>query len=626
MYRTTFLLVEVGSCPHETTGLGIGDQGYETHVPGVPALGSRIPYLLSLEGLRYRVSRMPRLVTSFDSVVLAAVAREITALVGSRVTRVAQPDPDEVALDLHGAPGTRTLVVSIHPRWARVHLTAKTAGGEPSAFSQMLRSRLEAARLAGVRHPPFERVLGLALDTVEGRTELIAEIMGRHSNLILVKDGVIAGSLKPVPRSKSSVREVMPGRPYLPPPQDRLSPLAFTRDSLETALSSGDEPLAKRLVASVLGLSPALATDLAVRAGLDPLTPARAQDDAAGRLWIAMQDVAAIVTAGAFAPVMYYDGDEPVGFAPFPLMHLTAFREVRAATMSAAVDTVLGRRGAAARIDEERATLLAAVHAALARVERTEREIQQAIQQAERTGRLRRHGELLLAYASQVPVGAAEVTLPGFDGLPETIELDPTLSPVQNAQRLFKRYGRVRSARPALDARLRTAAAERAYLESAVTLVEQATTVDDLFDLRRELVEEGYLRGRRARMRPSAAAGPRRFVLAGGATVLVGRTNRENDVLTFKLASPEDLWLHARGVPGAHVVLKTGRDHPGEDIVRQAAAIAAYFSRARGSGTVAVDYTKRKYVRKPKGGKPGLVTITQERTVNVKPDLPKTSE
>lgn len=566
---------------------------------------------------------MSRLATSFDSVVLAAVAREIAALVGSRVTRVAQPDPDEVALDLHGAAGAGTVLVSIHPRWARVHLTSKTAGGEPSAFSQMLRSRLEAARLAGVRNPPFERVLGLALDTVEGRTELIAEIMGRHSNLILVEDGVIAGSLKPVPRSKSSVREVMPGRPYLPPPQDRLSPLALTRDSLETVLSSSDEPLAKRLVASVLGLSPALATELAVRAGLDPLAPARAQDDAAGRLWIAVQEVVAIVTAGSFAPLVYYDGDEPVGFAPFSLMHLAAYREVRAATMSAAVDTVLGRRGAAARIDEERAALLAAVRAALARVERTAQEIQQAVQQAERTGRLRRHGELLLAYASQIPIGASEVTLPGFDGMPVTIELDPTLSPVQNAQRLFKRYGRVRAARPALDVRLRAAAEERAYLESVLTLIEQATTGDDLFDLRRELVEEGYLRGRRARVRPSATAGPRRFVLAGGATVLVGRTNRENDVLTFKLASLEDFWLHARGVPGAHVVLKTGRDHPSEETVRQAAAIAAYFSRARGSAAVTVDYTQRKYVRKPKGAKPGLVTYTHEQTVRVKPELPE---
>lgn len=564
---------------------------------------------------------MPRLVTSFDSVVLAAVAREIAALVGSRVARVAQGDPDEVTIALRGAGN---ILWSIHSRWARVHLVSQAAGGETSAFSQMLRSRLASARLAGVRQPPFERVLTLALDTVEGRVELIAEVMGRHSNLILVEDGVIAGSLKPVPRAKSSVREVMPGRPYVPPPQDRLSPLALTYDALHAALSASEEPLATRLVAAVLGLSPALAAHLAVRAGADPLAPARDQSGAARRLWDALQELVTAVTAGSFSPVMYYDGDEPVGYAAFPLAQLAAHRQMRSASMSAAVDTVLGRYSSAARIDEHRAALQGVVRAGLARVERTALDVAAVIQQAEQTGRLRRHGELLLAYASQVPPGAAEVTLPGFDGTPMTIELDPTLTAVENAQRLFKRYGRVRAARPVLDARARKAAEERAYLESAAALIEQATTVDDLFDLHRELVEEGYLRARRARVRPSAAAGPRRFVLADGATVLVGRTNRENDLVTFKLASPDDIWLHARGVPGAHAVLKSGRRDPGEDTVRQAAAIAAYFSRARASATVTVDYTKRKYVRKPRGAKPGLVTITRERSVHVKPELPTT--
>ncbi len=573
------------------------------------------------------MSRMARLVTSFDSVVLAAVAREIAGLVGSRLTRVAQGDPDEVTLMLRGAAGTGTILCSIHPRWARVHLTSGAAGGETSPFAQMLRSRLESARLAGVRQPPFERVLVLALDTTGGPVELIAEVMGRHSNLMLVEDGVIAGSLKPVPRAKSSVREVLPGRPYVLPPQDRLSPLALTNAALDAALSASEEPLAARVVASVLGLSPALAAHLVARAGGDPLAPARSQSGAARRLWDALHELATTVTAGTFSPVIYYEGDQPVGYSAFPLAHLAALRQVPSESMSAAVDIVMGRHSAAARTEELRVALLGAVRAGLARVERTEREVSGALQQAEQTGRLRRHGELLLAYASQVPRGAAEVTLPGFDGAPMTIELDPTLTAVENAQRLFKRYGRVRAARPVLDARARKATEERAYLESAATLIEQATTIDDLFDLRRELVEEGYLRARRARARPVlAASGPRRFGFAGGVTVLVGRTNRENDVVTFKLASPGDIWLHARGVPGAHVILKRGPRDPAEGTVHQAAAIAAYFSAARGSTTTAVDYTERRHVRKPKGAKPGVVTYTHERTVHVTPKLPGTGE
>lgn len=566
---------------------------------------------------------MAHLVTSFDSVVLAAVAREIAALVGSRVVRVVQPDGEEMAIDLRGPAGAGTVVCSIHPQWARVHLASKTAAAAPSGFAQMLRSRLDSARLAAVRHTPFERILTLTFDTVDGRGDLVAEIMGRRSNLILVQDDTITGSLKAVPRSKSAVREVLPGRPYVLPPRDRPSPVELTEESLKNALSSSDDPLARRLVASVLGLSPGLATELSVRAQLDPDAPSHDQAGAAARLWAALRELARAVDAGAFSPVIYYRGDDPVGFAPFPYTHLAGLRSVRAASMSAAVETVLGSHGAAARVDEQRASLLAAVLGARGRVERTEAEVRQAVEEAARTSALRQHGELLLAYASQVPAGASEVTLPGFDGAPVTITLNPALSAIDNAQRLFKRYGRVRSARPALDARLQSAAAERAYLESSAMMIEQAATTDDLFDLRRELADEGYLRKRTIPSRPSAAAGPRRFALAGDLLVLVGRTNRENDVLTFKVASPDDLWLHARGVPGAHVVLRTGKRRPGEDAVRQAAAIAAYFSKARESASVAVDISARRFVRKLKGSKPGLVTYSHERTVHVRPELPK---
>jgi len=556
-------------------------------------------------------------------VVLAAVAREVAALVGSRAVRVAQPAPDEIAIDLRAPSGSATVLCSIHPRWARIHLASKTASGGPSSFAQVLRSRLESATLAGVRQTSFERILTLTFRTVRDRADLIVEIMGRHSNLILVEDGTITGSLKSVPREKSSVREVLPGRPYVAPPADRPSPASLDEQSLAAMLSSSDEPLAKRLVASVLGLSPPLAAEIVVRAGLNPEAPSRGQAGAAARLWETLQEVVAIVARDAFAPVLYYDGSAPVGFAPFPFKSLAGLRSAPTSSMSEAVEMVLGQFGAAARIEEERAALLAAIRAALERVERTAAEVQRAVEEAERTGKLRQHGELLLAYASQIPPRVPHVTLPGFDGAPVTIDLDPTLSAVENAQRLFKRYGRVRSARPALEARLRAAADERAYLESARALIEQASSSDDLFDLRRELADEGYVRARKTPARPSATPGPRRFVLADGTTtVLVGRTNHENDVLTFKVASPDDIWLHARGTPGAHAILKSGAANPSEETIQQAAAIAAYFSKARGAAQTAVDYTRRRYVRKPRGAKPGLVTSTREQTVYVKPELP----
>lgn len=568
---------------------------------------------------------MVGLVTSFDSVVLAAVARDVRSSVGARVTRVAQATADEITIDFRQANRTTTVLWSIHPRWARIHLASKGASGEASPFAQLLRKRFESATLVSVQHTPFERILTLTVQTLEGRLNLCGEIMGRHSNLILVSQGVITSSLKAVPRSKSSVREILPGRPYIPPPQNRPSPASISPQDLAASLESSTEPLARRLVASVLGLSPALATEVAVRAGLDPAAPSRDLADAADQLSAALREVVSLVERAAFSPVVYYDGDEPVGFTAFPFIHLSALRSAPAATMSEAVEQVLGRFGAAAQIEELRGALQASARAALARIARTEADIRRAAEDAEQSSQLRQHGELLLAYAAQIPPRAPEATVPGFDGTPVTITLDPALSAVENAQRLFKRYTRVRAARHALDARLRAAADEREYLESVLTLIDQATSIDDLAALRDELASEGYIRRRTvpARLRPGARG--RRFDLANGAIALVGRTNRENDLLTFKVASPNDIWLHARGVPGAHVILKSGSRRPGELVIRQAAGIAAYFSKARSSGKAAVDYTGRKYVRKPKGARPGLVTYARAQTLTVTPTLP-TSE
>src|SRR2546425_841697 len=566
---------------------------------------------------------MPRVVTSFDSVVLAAIAREIGALVGSRIGRVTQPDPEEVAIELRGRTAPVSLLVSIHARWGRVHLIERLTGGDLSTFGLLLRSRLEGARLTAVHQTPFERVLRLAVDTLEGSVDLVAEIMGRHSNLILVQNGIITGSLKTVPPAKSALRVVRPGSPYAPPPVDRPSPADLTEDALRQLLTKSNDPLVQHLVASILGLSPALATELVVRARLDPHAPANAQSVATPQLWVEVKNLVRMVQTQAFTPLLYLDGDQPVGFAPFPYEHLASLPHRLAASMSEAVAATLGQFGPAARLDEERAALLTAVRRALARVARRELELRQASAEAERTGRLRQQGELLLTYASQVPPGASEVTLPGYDGTPTTIPLDPALSAAQNAQQLFKRYRYARSASATLASRLSEAEAERAYLESVLTLIAQATTAGDLADLRWELADESYLRRPTRRLtRPSAKSQPRRFAVEGGRLVLVGRTNRENDALTFKTAAPEDVWLHARGVPGAHVILKTDGKAPPEGAIRQAAALAAFFSQAREEASVPVDYTRRKYVRKPQGAKPGLVTYTHEQTLRVSPAAP----
>ncbi len=565
------------------------------------------------------MSGTPRILTSFDSVVLAAVADDLGPLVGGRIVRVLQPAPDEIVLDLRQRGSTAALLISIHARWARVHLTSLHASGDLSPFAQMLRRRLARAVLRSIQQPAFDRILMIDFETETGPGQLVVETMGRHSNLILVEDGQIAGSLKMVPRSKSSVREVLPGKPFLPAPRDRPTPLDLTLDSF-AAMLQGSGPLDRTLAGSVLGLSVPMAAELAVRAGLVPDRAPPA--DAAERLWPHLQELMQIVREHRFAPTIYLDRTRPVAFTPFPFVSFEHFTHHAAERMSGAVDAVMTSAGAAARLEETRAGLLVSIDAALGKLTRTASEIEQALVESAHAHELRSQGELLLAYASQIRSGAREASVTGYDGRPVTIPLDPARSPVDNAQRLFKRYAKLRDALTALSARREHLAADRQALEHARARALDAGTLDELEDLTQELLAAGFVRARGRPSKPARRAGPRSLSLAGGYTVLAGRTNQENERVTFDLAAPDDLWFHARGVAGSHVILKTGGKRPPERAVAQAAAIAAYFSAARESGTVAVDYTQRKYVRKPKGAKPGLVTYEREKTIFIKPELP----
>ena len=557
--------------------------------------------------------------TAFDSIVLAAVLRDLRASLGARVRAVHQPSPTEIALELRRTVLER-LLISVHARWARLHLAPPVAPGDPGPFAQMLRARLTGARLEAVVQPPFERTVTLRFEADTGPCDLVAEIMGRHSNLILVQDGTIAGALKLVTGAQSSVREILPGRPYTAAPQDRRPPVEWSPDALAAVLSASDAPIAQALIGAVLGLSPVMAREVCVRAGMNPDIPAGRVAEA-GRLQDSLLDLERVVREEAFAPVLYLTDGRPAGFAPFPLQHLSPLASIPVPTMSEAVAAVTGQLSAGVELEDQRRSLVAAIQAVLRKTDHAAVELSRALEESAAAGRLRAWGELLLTYASEIPSGSGEAVLPGFDGEMVTVPLDRTLTPVENAQRLFERYARMRDARPQIDARLGAVREDHRYLDSALTMAETASGADDLAELRRELADEGYLPRRRGRV--PRASKPRTLMLPGGAHLLVGRSNRDNDHVTFKVAGPDELWFHARGVPGAHVILRTGGRAPTDDEIEAAASAAAYFSAARWASRVPVDYTPRKHVRKPRGSKPGMATYERETTVQATPGIPR---
>ena len=549
---------------------------------------------------------------SFDSVVLAAVIAECGTLIGGRVQRVVQTASADFAIVLRAAGRQRVLVVSAHAQWARCHLAGEVSPITATPFANMVRGRLERGVLRAISAPVFERIVTLEFDTLEGSAQLIAELTGRHANIMMCEDGVIVGAHRHVPS-----RGILPGRPYTLPAQTRPTPATITADQLAAA-DAGQTW--RSILTAVAGIGPPIAHEVCVRAGYDPEAPPAA--GGADALVAGLREIAAAVAERRFAPALYQSaGGDPVAYAPFPLEIYRGLREAPT-SMSAAVEAVTARAAGRAGLDHLRQGLTSTVTQAIGRTRRALAAVAQDLTAAGEADRHRQHGELLLAYLTQVTPGADSVEVPGFGGDPVRIALDPARTGVENAQAYFRRYARAQAALKRLPTRRADLEAEAAYLDGAATAINQAETEDDLAELEQDLIAARLRRPRRATTRPPAVAARRVFRAADGSQIIVGRSARENDYVTFEVAGADDLWLHARGVPGAHVILKTAGPEASDDLIQAAASAAAYYSAARASGKVRVDVTRRRFVRRIRGGRPGQVHYTNERTVVVVPELP----
>ncbi len=558
----------------------------------------------------------------FDSVALAAVAGEIRACGRARFAGVRQPSPDSIVLSLGLARSVQHLLCCIHPNTARVHFAPRPEATERlTPFGTLLRSRLAEARLDVVDQPPFNRLLRLGFDALEGRLWFIAEVMGRHSNLILADDRVVLGALKVVTAQMSPRRPVLPGRPYGPPPADRPTPDTLDAQTIRAMLRS-PVPLDRRLSQALLGVSPLLAREMAMRAGLDPEMAAADAVGSAEQILEALRGVTATLLSGTFTPTVYTDGARVVAFAPFPMRVFAGFIMHTAQTMSEAIDRYYREGTTVVYLEERRKGLRDTVKAALAKRAAAIEESRRTLAEAGAADRYRVMGDLVLTHAREVRPRAPVLRVADFtaEGAEIEIPLDPALTPSENAQQYFRRYAKARATGRALPARIGQLEMETRALRDALVQIDAATSSDDVWEVQTDLAGAGFVR-RAPRSRPAARGGPRRFRTTEGATILVGRSARENDQITFHEAGPEDLWFHARGLAGAHVVLKTGGS-PTEKSTIAAAQVAAYYSEGRGSGQVAVDCVARKHVRKPRGAPPGAVTYTQERTLLVSPRLP----
>ena len=555
---------------------------------------------------------------------MAAVADELRAqILGGRVQNVLLPDDLSVGMEVYAHGERRYLLGSAHPEYARLHLTGeKLRRGveKPTPLVLLLRKYVRGGRIAAIEQPPFERILHIGMQHPEGNTTLIVEVMGRYSNIVLVaEEGLILECIKRVGPEKSRYRTILPQRLYVPPPpQSKLDPTDVTELRLRDILSdaSPGSPVWKALVAGIRGVSPLMAREVVYRA-MGDAEAAISQVAKVSPLLEAFQEMLMPVWEHRWQPCVVKRGEQVVAFAPYPLTQYDDWEEVE--SISQAVEAYYGQMVGEDAYAAAKRGVREAILRARERVRRRQEALERARVSQAQVEELRRRGEMILAYAYRIEPGQRELmALVEPDEPPLLIELHPHLSPVENAQRYFVRHKKAKSAAGQIPALLERAELELRYLDQLETDLNLAANWPEIQEVEACLVEAGYIKERRRQPKVGRSQ-PLAVNSRDGLLILVGRNSRQNEEVTFRRAAPHDLWLHVRGAPGAHVIVKTGGREVPEATLRQAAQLAAYYSQARGSARVAVDYTERRYVRPIKGAGPGLVTYTQEKTIHVAP-------
>ncbi len=570
----------------------------------------------------------------YDSLTLAAVVDGLQMLTSGRIQHIAQPGEHDILLTVYarGAGEVRWLI-SCSPQWARTYLLSHRLPSppQPPAFCMALRKYLQGGTILTIAQRRFDRVLDVEIRGYEGHTYLLsAELMGRHSNIILVApDERILHAAKMVSSRISRVREVLPNKPYTPPPsEDRPDPRTVSEQEFLQWLSE-EQPQqpAEWLRTRFEGIGGFLAQEIVKRASLldEELSPQG--------LWNAFRSVFEPARRGEWEPVLVRDeAHRPIGAYPIPLASFPEAQQHARSNIHVALENYYAVAIPRAEMEGQKRSLQGILQRVLSARRNALQQVEQGVQERAKAETYRRWGETILAFLHQVPSGSESVTLPDLysdDGSTITIPLDPALSPQQNAERYFQRARHVEQNAERLEAMRARLAREELEVQETLQKLEAVEDLAQLEALRSAIAARGWLTpttgiSGEAQAKPAEDFGGKRiraYTAPGGWQVLVGENAEANDYLVTRVAQPNDWWLHVRAGTGAHVVIRTNNNPQAvpRPVLEYAAQLAAAHSPARHSSLVAVDYTLRKYVRRPRGAQPGFVTYTHEKTLHVSP-------
>ncbi len=562
-----------------------------------------------------------------DGLTVGFEVRELDAtLKGGRVDRVTQPERDAVVMVIRAGNANHRLLLCASPNNARCHLTDQSFSNplEPPALCMLMRKQLTGARVQEIRQSEGDRIIHIDFDAVNELGDhvlrrLVLEIMGRHSNLVFLdENGRILEAARHVNAEMSRVRQIQPGMAYqAPPSQDKLNPETLRAEELLERLQAREGGnFSRALSEEITGLSRVSAEELAFRVlnrGETWPEDLRAACEKLESLLRRLPDMAAPCLLRA-------ESGEAEDVFPFPYLSRDTGREEPCRTLSAALDRYYASRDAKDRLSQKSASMIRTLKGHADRCNRKLAMQEEELASAERMEEYRRAGDAIQANLYQLKKGMTEAVLPDWsdpEGGTITVELDKRLTPVQNAQKYFRKYQKARSARETAAVQRDRTLEELEYLENMLLDAENCTGESELEEIRQELVRTGYMKRvtSRKQQRQLPESRPYRYLSADGIEILVGRNSIQNDRLTQSAAGNE-MWLHAKDMPGSHVIIRREGEIP-LTTLRQAALLAAWYSKGRNSSTIPVDYTLRKYVKKPSGAAPGKVVYTHQKTAYV---------
>lgn len=571
---------------------------------------------------------------ALDGITIAALtdqfARELT---DAHVERIIQPEPELIQINFKTQNGTRHLSLSANASLPYLYMNSKNMSAPLKAptFCMLLRKYIGKGRLMSVTQPSLERIVKFTFSRLtelkdQDTVTLIAEIMGKYSNLILVSSsGIILGAIRPVSGNVSSLREVLPGREYyLPDSLMKTDPLEASKEDFTRAVSIHPGSVYQALLSTYAGISPSSAYDICYRSGIDDkLSAADLTEAQLGSLYDAFSFYMDRIRNRDFSPCICYENERPkdccaVVPATYSADSIRSYPDI-----SAALENYYSERASQTFIRQKSTDLRHIITTHLDRATRKYRLQMKQLKDTNSKDRYRLYGEMIQSYAYMITPGMDKLTADSFEnGEPLTISLDPRLNAQKNAQKYFAKYAKMKRTYDALSELVVETGQEISYLESALCALSLAASDADLDALKEELVEAGYLRKKRSKKKKQGASKPLHYISSDGYDIFIGKNNIQNDDLTFKLAGNKDLWFHAKQMPGSHVIVLTrGQDDLPDRLYVEAASAAAFYSRGAASRKVDVDYARRKEVKKPAGAKPGYVIYHTNYSITVQPDI-----